>query len=351
MKRAIRTTAVLIWAFVVAGLARAQNEFPPAGDESANYKTEVVSDGLDNPVGLTVWPAREKGSSQTIYFAESGAGRILRFSTSEPSKTQEVVTGLRTDVIDGDLGFRLGPWSLGFITPTKLAVLGGSGEEASDRISVFIVSDDEVRSAKELDHQIEMGTGVRPIFPGVVLSEIYAYLSHGLADNTGYVFRSALIANRMDDPRQFFSNKNEQSLEWPTGLCLSPPLRVQFLVVGFLGQMAEDRDSRVAFVQPSNGSIALKLFPGLFDILGLAYSPSGRLYVVDFAAREENSGGVYRLDDVRLNGYSACRAVKIASIVRPTSLAFDASGNLYVTSFGTGTNSKQGTITKIEGDF
>jgi hypothetical protein len=122
-------------------------------------------------------------------------------------------------------------------------------------------------------------------------------------------------------------------------------------VASYLGALAEKRDSQVIFIIPSGGDVAMQLAPGLFDVVGLAYSPSGQLYAADFAWQEENEGGVYRLDDARLDGQPACRAVKIASIEHPTSLLFDDSGNLYVTSFGNGTNAKHGKIITIKGSF
>ena len=118
-----------------------------------------------------------------------------------------------------------------------------------------------------------------------------------------------------------------------------------------MGELSEARDSRVAFIIPAAGTVDMQLSPGLLDIVGLAYSPSGQLYAIDMAWNDENAGGVYRLDDARFEGRPACRAVKIASLVRPTSLVFAGSGTLYVSSLGAGTNAKMGTITKITGEF
>jgi hypothetical protein len=85
--------------------------------------------------------------------------------------------------------------------------------------------------------------------------------------------------------------------------------------------------------------------------VGLAYSTSGQLYAIDLAWQDENAGGVYRLDDARFEGQPACRAVKIAEVVRPTSLLFAPDGALYVASWGKGNGAKQGTIVKISGEF
>jgi len=83
----------------------------------------------------------------------------------------------------------------------------------------------------------------------------------------------------------------------------------------------------------------------------LAYSPTGQLYAVDFAWKEEGASGVYRLDDARVNGQQACQAVKIASIQRPISMAFTPDGTLYVTALGASDSKKQGILVKITGEF
>ncbi|MBM3204206.1 hypothetical protein FJZ55_09935, partial [Candidatus Woesearchaeota archaeon] len=73
---------------------------------------------------------------------------------------------------------------------------------------------------------------------------------------------------------------------------------------------------------------------GLHDITGLAYSPSGKLYATDFAWAEEikTQGGLFELV---IEGEEV-KPKKVLSLDRPTSLAFDKDGALYITVFGTG---------------
>ena len=73
----------------------------------------------------------------------------------------------------------------------------------------------------------------------------------------------------------------------------------------------------------------------MHDITGLAYSPkTGKLYATDFAWAEEvkTTGGLFELviegDEVKPK--------KLLSLDRPTALAFDKEGALYITVFGTG---------------
>jgi hypothetical protein len=354
MKQVIRVAAVLFWGPLLALAADPQDQaFPERGDDSAKYQTEVVAEGLDNPCGLAIRPAIEKEAPQEFFFAESGAGRVLRFTANKPQELHEVLHGLATHDIGDKEALRVGPWSLGFVTPTKLAVVGGSRQGSVEQVGVYALSDQDAFTAEDFEYQVEVsvGDGGFAELPGVVVGETFAYVSSGVPDQPGVIYKCALIGNNLYTPRQQLGTKGREGLSWPAGLCLTPTDQSQFLVASFVGGLSKERDSGVAFILPSEGDIALKLLPGLFDVVALAYSDSGQLYAVDLAWSDEKAGGVFRLDDARLQGRSACRAVKIADVTRPTSLVFDASGALYVTSLGTGTNTKSGQIIKITGEF
>ncbi len=328
----------------------------PTGDESDRFQVAVIAEGLDNPCGLVIQPAIAKDEPQQIFFAESGAGRVVCFAANNSAERAEVVTGFVPRALNEQMDLKVGPWALGFATPTKLAVWGGTIHNGVEQVAVFALSEggkplaaDKPEHIAELprNDKTEVGVG----FQGMIIGETSGYLSQGSADDSGTIFKAALIANRLDALRTLTPSKRGGTLRWPTGLCLSPSAQRQYLVAGYLGELADQRDSRVAFIVPANGEVALELAPGLFDVAGLAYSPFGQLYAVDLAWDNDKAGGVYRLDDARQNGRPACRAVKIAEVVRPTSLVFDKSGILYVTALGSGTNAKHGQILKITGEF
>ena len=137
----------------------------------------------------------------------------------------------------------------------------------------------------------------------------------------------------------------------PAGIAVIPAPRPAFLVVALIGSRATPHDSRLAFFVPATGELAMNLPTGLHDIVSLAYSPSGQLYAADFSWHDEQAGGVFRIDDARVDGRQTCRAVKVASVVRPLGLVFTPDGSLFVTAFGAGENTKQGTLIKVTGDF
>jgi hypothetical protein len=339
---------------MLAPVAGEEGSFPPAVDELAKFRTEVVIDGLDNPCGLTLRPSSDRDDPQEFLFAESGAGRVLGFTAEEPGKTREVLTGLKVDEVD-ELKTHASAWSLGFVTPTKLAVYGGM-KDGGDRVGVYVLpADREPLSVEKQDHQIVIAQGnadkLQLVLASVAVGETTAFFTNGSIELPGQIYRSGLAANRIEMPRPLLNTPESQGARWPTGVCLSPSSRMQFLVTAFAGEMTDARDSQLAFLIPVSGKLLLKLTPGLVDIVGLAYSPSGQLYALDLAWQDEKAGGVYRLDDARFEGQPACRAVKIAEVVRPTSLLFASDGALYVTAWGKGNSEKNGTVMKVTGEF
>ena len=330
------------------------DSYPPASDESAQFRSEVVADGLDNPCGLVLRPSSGRDTPPEILFVESGAGRVLGFTVDKPAETREVLTGLRVGEIE-ELKVRAGAWSLGFATPTKLAVYGGM-QDGPNRVGVYILpAEHEAISADKQDHQVVVGeedtTEFQPLFAGTTFGDTKVFFSSGIANGPGQIYRAGLAANRIEMPQPQLNTTESQRSHWPTGVCLSPSTKVQFLVAALAGAMTGTPDSRLAFLSPVSGKMLLELTPGLLDVVGLAYSPSGQLYAIDLAWQGEKAGGVYRLDDARYNGQPACRAVKIAVVARPTSLLFAPDGALYVTSWGKGDDTKHDTIVKITGEF
>jgi hypothetical protein len=355
----MKRTSCLIVGLILLATANALGAddlvpYPPAGDESARFRAEVVIEGLDNPCGLTLRPSSERDAPQEILFAESGAGRVLGFAADKPKEDREVITGLTVGEVE-ELETRASAWSLGFVTPTKLAVYGGM-QERSNRVGVYVLPAEQVPlTADQQDHHVLIAENdaadSHPVLSGMTFGETIAFFSNGSAELPGQIYRSGLAANRIEMPQPLLNTAESQRSRWPTGVCLSPSSKMQFLVAAFAGELSEARDSRVVFLIPVSGKVSLDLTPGLIDIVGLAYSPSGQLYAIDLAWQEDDAGGVYRLDDARFQGQPACRAVKIAEVARPTSLLFAPDGAMYVTSWGKGNGAKNGTIVKITGEF
>jgi DNA-binding beta-propeller fold protein YncE len=98
----------------------------------------------------------------------------------------------------------------------------------------------------------------------------------------------------------------------------------------------------------------LSVTTGLFDITDLAYSPVTEfLYAVDFASMAEDRGGIYRIDAAIVDGRQACQVLPVATVFRPTALAFAPDGAMYVTALGDtdAAQENRGILLKITGEL
>ena len=372
----IRFFILLAACFLRCGAVDAQSNvsFAPPGDESAAFETDVLLSGLDNPTGITLREANANAALEAnaaryeLFVAESGAARVLRVSAGalEQGAAGERVVGATSEVIvgfpRGTFGqqpeFRVGPLALAFVTRTKLAVSAKGEGPGNDFVAGYVLpSDGTSISATTQDHRIgpleeTFSSQVDQLcFGSMAMGERMCYLTTGGGSKQGWVLKSGVEANRLAYLQAFIDVQSKAGYGAPTGIAVIPDPRPPYLVVGLEGSRDAPNDSRLAYFEPASGELALSLPTGLHDVISLAYSPSGQLYAADFSWQDAQAGGVYRLDDARLEGRQTCRAVKIAALVRPYGMAFAPDGSLLVTAFGEGENDKRGSLTRITGDF
>jgi len=384
---------LLIWitgAWVIAQQAPLPLAFIPPEETQAHFTVETVLHGLDRPGGLAVRPGWSKEAAVELFFVEAGTGRVLKMATDAPGATQEVIAGFPTDNREGTPSDSFhGPPGLLFLTHGKLVVYGDLGGVGSSGHA------DGPDGAKRKSHpttgQPSMNIYRLPVDRSILKAEQTAYRlgpvspgdpsedrlrweeggwSYGLAKTREAVFavsggasrswilRAPWEANRLTDLQPFIATRGSTCPTILAGITVNPAPRLPYLVVGLMGSVEVSRDSGLAFYSPKSGRLAFCATTGLHDLVGLSYSPEGTLYGIDLAWQTEIDGGIYRLDDARLAGKPSCRAMKIVSIPRPTSLVFAPDGSLYVTAWGstpakkkTNPDQKTGVLLKITGKW
>ncbi len=359
---ALCVSVTLYEAFLIALLfcvstvhAQSLVSFAPVGDETADFEMQVLLSDLDNPVGLALRPTQAKRGPYELYLAESGAGRIVRVVTDALEQVDGVIVNF---AVGEQLGFRTGPLGLVFINRKKLVVgLCDEGENSGKLVSYALGEAGTTVDAGEQDHAVgplrsKLGSGKdRLSFFGLAMTEATCYVTSSRLGADGLVLKAGVRANRLVYLQPLIDVEKEVGFGAPGGIAVIPRPRPAFLVVALMGSRETPQDSRLVFFLPSTGKVALSLPTGLHDILSLAYSPSGQLYAADFSWQDAQAGGVYRLDDARVEGKQTCRAVKIASVVRPVSLAFAPDGSLFVTALGAGENARHGMLVKVTGEL
>ncbi len=307
---------------------------------------KVLVKGLDNPSGLAVQP----GSGHLFVAARDGVHRV------EPNSGQTFpeITGYPTDIYGKGPKYNIGPLGVGFIGKSTLVVSDGSRPDGSEVVRCYKVT---ASPASEPQHEEKNATcTIGPITAGeastqgegnfyaMAINESGIYITANGDDTKGWVLKAPLAKGQPESLEPYLATKPAVEVDAPVGITFAPTGE---LVIGQMGEMNVPHDSLLTMYDAASKKLLASHKTNLFDIAGLAYSPkTGKLYAVDFAWADTTQGGLYEL---AVSG-NAVKATKIASLLKPTALAFDDAGNLFVTVFGdTDANpDKAGQIVKFE---
>lgn len=350
-----RTSAVALWSlalWTVPVVAQDSGAAP-------RVEIETVLSGLNNPCGVVIRPG-SRAQRYGVYFSESGALRVVKFTSDKPGQSVPVITGFSPSTYGKGPVYSIGPLGLSFLDRKRLAV-GGGGPGGEELVRVYELPEDGGPiSAGQASQQVEHNSSDEASdsdasnFYALAGNDEALFVGFSNDEQKGWILKTRIRAGELRELQPFIPTKELTGVNAPVALTVNPTPRKGYLVAGQMGAIDRPRDSLLAFYNPYSGDMLLKVETGLFDITGLAYSPAtGYLYAIDFASMAEEEGGLYRIDDDSQLGKPACKTVKIASLRKPTALAFGPDGALYVTAFGEtdGTATDAGMLLKITGEL
>lgn len=294
----------------------------------------VVSD-LHRPRGIAVRPGGTADKFE-VFVADTGSGRILRWSNQSPDKTSVVVEGFAANQAADAVG-QTGPTAVGFFDP-GLLVVGATQDKDGSLLRAYELQDgDKVLAAAAASEATSkynrMNGATCTSFARARVNEFVPdrlFLALRRDDGSRELWSARVQAGTIHEPKPFGSGTAAD----PRAVAISNTGRV----------VVADADGKLYFYSPVDGEVELALTTDLKQPMSLTYNPStGALCAADFA------GGVYRIDDASQPGTAACRTVKVAEVSRPTALAFAPDGLLYVLTLGT--NDDNGTLSIITGDL
>ena len=298
--------------------------------------------GLDQPCGVAV-----QSQTDHVFVAESGKGRVVRFVDG---KLEEVVVGFPLRELENGFRFKAGPIGLTFLD-SKTLLIGGAGQPPGQDV-IYVASVPQtgepalnatdllkLKPAADAKSNLPLGE-----FYGIVATESAIFATGTGAQKRGGLVKVAIREQQNPtDPKSYgplnyFPLANQAGAKGrPAGIVISPRNAV---VVGLMGQLGQEADSRLSFFRPTNGERLLSVETGLRDIVALSYgallppSNKAQLYALDLAWEQPTEGGLFRLDAAMVDGKPSVRPVKLASLQYPTAITLAGNGSTYVTILG-----------------
>jgi DNA-binding beta-propeller fold protein YncE len=317
-------------------------------------KPETVLINLLNPCGVAVQP-------QTGYVFVSSRFGIYCYDPSY-KKPRDHQASVEIDGYPDHAGtigiapkYDIGPLGLAFLDKDHLVVGDGSRKEGEDVVRVYkipakrlgptdwIKEDAAVHSLGPIKAGKDSAKG-EGNFYGVAVGAGAIWVTCQGDESKGWVAKAEIKDAKsgelkLGDLKPTIATKSATQANGPGPITFTPDGKE--LVVGQMGEIDTDSgDSVLAFYDPVSGSLKRKLKTDLRDVSGLAYSPKTHtLYATDFAWKTPHEGGLFAL---AIEG-DTVKTTKIVPLDKPTALAFDPGGHLYVSVIGTAEKSKSNT--------
>ncbi|TXT21316.1 MAG: hypothetical protein FD138_4075 [Planctomycetota bacterium] len=298
-------------------------------------KPTTVLGGIDNPCGVAVQAA----TGHVFIAAHSGVHRL----DPKSGKAHVEISGFPTDIYGKGPKYNIGP-----LRPDgdELVRIYKVGKDAAHKDHEPIKEDAAVATLGPIKASEESAKG-EGNFYGVASNGKSIFITCNGDDTKGWIAKSTASAGKPGALKLSIATKVATEVDAPVPVIFS--LDGKDLVVGQMGEVSTPPgDSLLSIYDPETGKLKKNYKTGLNDIAGLAYSPkTKKLYATDYSWSDPKAGGLFRLD---VDG-DTVKATKIASLDKPTALAFDKAGVLYVAVFGTvaeGSTKPAGSLLKFD---
>ncbi len=301
----------------------------------------TVVEALDNPFSITIEP-----ESDRIFLAESGAQRIVEIKDGKI-----VPTAAEFDAVTYR-GYDAGPLSV--FCPAENVLLVGhddaSGEGSLTLLKIKPNAEDAAKpevTRKTITIEKKNSESKLGQFSNIMVKHSIIYVvTHGDEEN-GWIALAEFQNGKVTSFRPSIPTAKRSSYPGPTCSTVSPG--GEYLVVSQMGKEGAAKDSRLVFYT-LQGKMLRNFEVDLHDIVALAYSPDRKhLFAIDYNYADPSKGGLYKLIG---KGAGKCEAKKLQDVSYATSMAFDSTGNLFITTLGgpPATDGKPiGKLVKIEG--
>lgn len=326
------------------------------GEEAS---VEILLSGLKSPTSIAVRP-RSDATSDDVYVAELGAGRLLHVAGDKPNAGHDVIVGFKTPAAS-DSGDAAGPRGLLFLNATRLVVTG-SEPGNSPFVRIYEVADQgPALAADKFEQQVvfnaqgnqteaqatRFNTFARTLSNESVADEL---ILSGINRSGGErIWRLPIRGGSLGELKAWGKKLGPSA---SAAVAVEP--RGHLVIVRSKGDDPQP-SSQITFVNPKDTHIDAEFSVNLPEIKATAYSPkSGNMYALSRAASNASPSGVYRLDvgEAADPAKLSAHATMVAKVENPSAMAFGPEGVLYVTSLGTtGDGNAAGSVLKVIGDL
>lgn len=321
----------------------------PAGGRGPGGRggPRVIAENLDNPSGVAVQP----GTGAVFVAHHGGVARFTRNEDRTWAKVDEI-GAFPTDVYGKGPIYEIGPLGLAFLDAQNLIVGEGSRKDGEEVVRIFKIAAAAPSSPAPSESAVftlgpikagdksALGEGN---YYAVAVTGGAIYVTSNGDDTKGWIARSVVTNGKPGPLEAFIATKPLVNVDAPCGIAVNA---AGDLVVGQMGEITAAKDSLLCVYDAKTGALKSKLKTDLNDLVGLAYSPDGKLYGVDFSWMDAAQGGLFELT---IAGETVTSR-KVVALDKPTALAFEPTGALLVTVFGTpveGAATKSGQLIRI----